>query len=100
MISHGGGEDKKYLYKRGYSHKNRLRSSAWRVHNTPWEVIMYAKATAKRTRTLKYYYYYYCSVRAILEIPSLTSQYHALTHIFYRSTMFSNTNRCITEKFR
>ena len=53
MISHGGGEDKKYLYKRGYSHKNRLRSSAWRVHNTPWEVIMYVKAIAKRTRTLK-----------------------------------------------
>ena len=45
-----GGQDTPLL--RGCSRKNRLRFSAWRVPNTPWEVIMYVKATAKRTGTL------------------------------------------------
>ena len=40
---------------RDRSHKNRLRSNAWRVRNTPWEVTMCVKAVAKYTRTLKEY---------------------------------------------
>ena len=36
-----------------------LRSSAWPVPDTPWEVTMYVKANAKYTGTLIEYYYYY-----------------------------------------
>ena len=42
----------------GSLNKIRLRFSAWRVPNTPWEVTMYVKATAKCTGTLIEYYYY------------------------------------------